>query len=72
MDDPRQFARARELIRRRIADGDYAPGTRIHVGGLADELGVSRPTVSRAMGEVAGEGLVRYWPGLGWYVTRPG
>lgn len=72
MDDPRQFARARELIRRRIAAGDYAPGRRIHVGALADELGVSRPTISRAMAGLAGEGLVRYWPGLGWYVTGAG
>lgn len=69
MDDPRKFAQARELIRDRIASGTYERGTRIHVGGIADELGVARPTITRAMRELADENLVKYWPGLGWYVV---
>jgi DNA-binding GntR family transcriptional regulator len=68
-DDPRQFARAAVLIRQRIADGTYERGSRIHVGGVADELGVARPTITRAMRVLAGEDLVRYWAGLGWYVA---
>lgn len=68
-DDPRLFARARELVRSRIADGTYERGTRVHVGGLADELGVARPTITRAMQELADEGLVKYWRGLGWFVS---
>jgi DNA-binding GntR family transcriptional regulator len=68
VNDPRLFARAREVIRARIADGTYEPGTRVHIGGLADELGVARPTIARALGDLAVAGLVRYWPGLGWYV----
>jgi len=61
--------RAARLVEERIASGEYAPGQRLNIGLIADELDVERGSVSRGMQVLAGEGLVRFWPGLGWYVT---
>lgn len=57
------------VLEERIADGTYAPGSRIHVGLLGEELGIGPDTIRRAMLQLAGRGLVVRWPGLGWYVA---
>ena len=61
--------RAARAISARIADGTYAPGQRLHIGLIADELGIYRAAVSRGLELLAGRGLVARVPGLGWYVT---
>ena len=71
MQDPRPTARAARVIEARIADGTYAPGTRIHLGLLGEELGIGADTMRKAMLELEGRGIVRRWPGLGWYVEGP-
>jgi DNA-binding GntR family transcriptional regulator len=68
MQDPRPTARVVRIVERRIADGTYEPGTRIHLGLLGEELGVGPDTMRKAMHELEGRGLVHRWPGLGWYV----
>lgn len=61
--------RAARLVEERIASGEYAPGQRLNIGLLADELDAERGTVSRGMAVLAEKGLVRFWQGLGWYVA---
>lgn len=49
----------REEARRRIAERIWAPGETIpHETALAEEFGVARPTVNRAMRALADEGLI--------------
>lgn len=62
---------AARLVEERIASGEYTPGQRLNIGLIADELDVERGTVSRGMQVLADKGLVRFWQGLGWYVTDP-
>jgi DNA-binding GntR family transcriptional regulator len=52
----------------RIDGKELPPGTRLNIGLIADEFGVSRDTVQRAIGMLADEGKIIRWPGLGWYV----
>jgi DNA-binding GntR family transcriptional regulator len=72
MDDPRPRAVVIRAVNARIADGTWPPGTRVHLGLLGDELGIGADTVRKAMGELEEQGIVRRWPGLGWYVTGDG
>ena len=62
MNDPQ--ARAfYSIVRRRIVDGDYAPGSPLPSWSfLADELGVGLATVREAFQQLEGEGLVS-WDG---------
>ena len=69
MDDPRAHVRTARAIAARIADGTYAPGQRLHIGLIAEELGTYRAAVSRALALLAKQGLVERFPGLGWYVA---
>jgi DNA-binding GntR family transcriptional regulator len=71
MQDPRPTARVIRTVQARIADGTYAPGARIHLGLLGEELGIGPDTIRKAMLELEAQGLVRRWPGLGWYVEGP-
>ncbi|WP_433215001.1 GntR family transcriptional regulator [Microtetraspora malaysiensis] len=45
-------------LRRRFADGEYAPGQRLTEMALAADLGVSRTPVREAIGRLLAEGLV--------------
>jgi DNA-binding GntR family transcriptional regulator len=69
MQDPRPTARVVRVVQARIADGTYAPGARIHLGLLGEELSIGPDTVRKAMLLLQEQGLVTRWPGLGWYVT---
>jgi len=69
VDDPRPTAIVLRVLEQRIADGTYAPGTRIHMQLLSDELGIGVDTIRKALLELASRGLVQRWEGLGWYVT---
>jgi DNA-binding GntR family transcriptional regulator len=71
MEDPRPTARVMRAVSARIADGTYEPGARIHLGLLGDELGIGADTIRNAMLQLQGQGLVRFWRGLGWYVEGP-
>jgi DNA-binding GntR family transcriptional regulator len=63
--------RAAELVTARIRSGEYAPGQRLNLGLIADEMDVERATISRAMRVLDERGLVKFWRGLGWYVNSP-
>ena len=66
--DPRRYRIIYLALSQRIADGTYAPGTRLDIGRLADEWDASRDTVQRAIGLLAEDGLIKRWQGLGWFV----
>ncbi|GAA0587918.1 GntR family transcriptional regulator [Kribbella sandramycini] len=52
-------------LRRRIVDGDYAPGERLTETRLADDFGVSRNPVREALRVVEAEGFVEILPRRG-------
>ncbi len=56
---------AAEAIRRKILDGTYPTGARLHQDMIAAELGVSRIPVREALFQLDAEGLVRIEPQRG-------
>jgi len=64
-------ARAARAIRLRILTGDVRPGQRLaSMRLLANELGISLPSVREAIAQLRGEGLVDVRHGVGCFVTR--
>jgi GntR family transcriptional regulator len=64
-----QYAQIAELLRGRIEDGTYAPGSLLpSEPRLAEELGVSRVTVNRAITLLRSAGDVKVRRGSGTYV----
>lgn len=68
-DPPSLTVLATDSIRRRVVDGDLAPGARLVEETLAAELGISRLPVREALRTLAAEGLVRLVPRRGAVVT---
>jgi DNA-binding GntR family transcriptional regulator len=61
-----------EIIRARIARGDWAPGRQIaSETGLVQEYGLARTTVRRAIAVLVEEGVVFVVPQRGTFVTEP-
>lgn len=72
MADVPLYERVRQAIAASIADGTYAPGDRLpSESRLAEDLGVNRLTVRRAIEELARAGLVESRQGSGTYVSAP-
>ena len=66
------YERVRQAIAASIADGTYAAGDRLpSEARLAEELGVNRLTVRRAIEELARAGAVESRQGSGTYVSAP-
>lgn len=66
------YERVRQAIAASIADGTYAPGDKLpSESRLAEELGVNRLTVRRAIEELARAGAVVSRQGSGTYVSAP-
>jgi DNA-binding GntR family transcriptional regulator len=67
------YQQVRSELLDRIVSGQYAPGDRLPSEGvLADDLGVHRLTVRRALDELSREGLLRARQGSGTFVApRP-
>lgn len=60
------------LIKAELRSGKLAPRTKLTPSiQMADELGVSRSTVTEAMGLLREEGLVRFVPGRGIFTAEP-
>lgn len=59
------------ILRTEIIQGHLAPGERLHVGRLADRLGVSPTPVKEALSRLTAEGLVKVGARGGTFVTRP-
>jgi GntR family transcriptional regulator len=66
-----QYQQIADLLRARIDDGTYASGSALpSEPALADELGVSRVTVNRALAVLRGTGHVRVRRGAGTFVRN--
>jgi DNA-binding GntR family transcriptional regulator len=67
------YQRVRGILLDRMASGQYGPGDRLPSEGvLAEDLGVHRLTVRRALDELSREGLLRARQGSGTFVSsRP-
>src|SRR5258708_23920931 len=68
----RRYQQVAATIERAIAQGQYQPGQRLaSERDLAEEFGVSRPTVRRAVIALEMRGLLESRQGSGVYVRRP-
>lgn len=68
--DPRIYLRIAGDLRRRIESGEFAAGAKIpSVRTLMQEYGVAYDTAQHAVRTLEAEGLVRRYPGRGYYVT---
>ena len=71
--DPRIYLRIAADIRRRIEADELKPGEPVpSITALCQEWGVARETAAHALQVLEAEGLVRRYPGRGYYVTQRG
>jgi DNA-binding GntR family transcriptional regulator len=59
-----------QLLRERIIFGEYAPGSRIEIKNLSQELNVSPQPVKEAIFRLTGEGFITIVPRRGTYVRQ--
>jgi DNA-binding GntR family transcriptional regulator len=70
-DDPRRYVQVAASIRARIEQGDIGPGDPVpSITQLTQEHGVARQTAAKALKLLADDGLIRQYPGLGYFVAR--
>jgi DNA-binding GntR family transcriptional regulator len=68
--DPRIYIRIAADLRKRIEGGELEPGQPVpSITSLCQTWGVARETAAHALTTLEGEGLVRRYPGRGYYVT---
>lgn len=65
--DPRLWVRIAEDLRRKITGGDIKTNCHVSIGEVSQEWGACRSTVSKALRALESDGLVRRYPGHGWY-----
>jgi DNA-binding GntR family transcriptional regulator len=72
--DPRSpYLQVADAIRREITSGALVAGDRLpSVAELAEQHGVAKMTVQKALDVLRGEGLVIAWQGRGTFVREPG
>jgi DNA-binding GntR family transcriptional regulator len=66
--DPRLYVRISRGVRAKLAAGVIAAGDAVIIVALAREWGASPQTVRKALRVLETEGLVRRYPGVGYYV----
>jgi DNA-binding GntR family transcriptional regulator len=67
--DPRIYLRIAADLRARIESGELEPGQPVpSITTLCQEWQVARETAAHALTTLAAEGLVRRYPGRGYYV----
>jgi GntR family transcriptional regulator len=66
------YTQIREIIRRRVLDGSYAPHSQMpSESQMMGAFGVSRITIRQALGDLQKEGLIFKVPGKGSFVAKP-
>ena len=68
----RAALKAYETVRNEIIEGHYAPGDRITEAQIAESAQVSRTPVREALHRLEAEGLIRYVPNQGAFVSSLG
>jgi DNA-binding GntR family transcriptional regulator len=70
--DVPRWKQVADVIRARIADGTYAPGTRVpSVIQLQEEFGVAQATAQKTLSRLREDGTLYTVPGLGSFVSQP-
>ncbi|MDV7220626.1 GntR family transcriptional regulator [Streptomyces prunicolor] len=70
--DVPRWEQVANVIRQRIAEGTYAPRTRVpSVMQLVDEYGIAQATAQKVLSNLRDEGLIYTSPGLGSFVSVP-
>lgn len=64
--------KAYEVVRNKIIDGNFAPGDRITEAEIAQTAAVSRTPVREALHRLEAEGLIRFVPNQGAFVSSCG
>lgn len=62
--------RAYEILRKRLINCEYKPGTMLNEALLAQELGFSKTPIREALNRIEQEGFVKILPKKGIYVTQ--
>jgi GntR family transcriptional regulator len=66
------YSQIREIIRRRVLDGSYAPHSQMpSESQMMEAFGVSRITIRQALGELQKDGLIFKVAGKGSFVAKP-
>jgi DNA-binding GntR family transcriptional regulator len=66
--DPRLHIRITQDLREKLTTGVITAGGTLSITRLTQEWGASRQTVAKALGALEADGLLRRYPGLGYYV----
>jgi DNA-binding GntR family transcriptional regulator len=66
--DPRIYVRIAEDLRQKIRTGVIESNTPVSITYLSQEWGASRQTAAKAVHALARDGLLRRYPGVGYYV----
>ena len=67
--DPRLYVRISRDVREKLGAGVIAAGDAVPVASLMREWGASPPTVRKALRVLEAEGLLRRYPGVGYYAS---
>jgi DNA-binding GntR family transcriptional regulator len=68
MTDPRVWVRITVDLRNKLSSGAIAAGETVSIRQLSGEWGTSRGPARKALQTLEGDGLVRRYPGVGYYV----
>jgi DNA-binding GntR family transcriptional regulator len=67
-EDPRLWVQITGDLRDKLTSGAIATGDTVSITQLSDQWGASRQTVAKALRTLESDGLLRRYPGLGYYV----
>ena len=67
MPDPRMWVRITDDLRQKLTSGTIAAGDTVSITQLSKQWGTSRQTAAKALQALERDGLVRRYPGLGYY-----
>jgi GntR family transcriptional regulator len=67
MTDPRLWVRITADLRNKLSSGAIAAGDPLSITQLCEEWGSSRQTVAKALRTLEDDGLIRRYPGVGYY-----
>lgn len=71
VDDPRRYVQVAASIRARIESGEIRPGQPVpSINQIVQEHGVARQTAAKALHLLESEGIVKQWPGLGFFAQN--
>jgi DNA-binding GntR family transcriptional regulator len=66
--DPRKYVQICADLREKLTAGVIPAGDFVAIYPVSREWGASRQTVAKALGVLEGDGLLKRYPGLGYYV----